>query len=101
MTDAEGQTYGYRQLIWAADLKTIYQQMDPDAIPDGAIQQAVHERRDAVADKSGGDSVFTLYLALDLDKSYFSDPCQRAFLLYTAQAGAILGWTYFHRRIPR
>jgi len=71
VTDAQGQTHGYRGLIWAADLKTLYRSIAPEAIHDDAIRRAVLERRAAVADKSGGDSVFTTYLALDLDKSYF------------------------------
>ncbi len=54
VTDSQGQTHGYRQLIWAADLKTLYQQMDPDTISDSNIQSAVRERRAAVADKAGG-----------------------------------------------
>jgi len=71
VTDARGQTHGYRSLIWAADLKTLYRSIAPEAIGDDAIKRAVLERRAAVADKSGGDSVLTVYLALDLDKSYF------------------------------
>jgi len=71
VTDARGQTHGYRGLIWAADLKTLYRIIDPETIGDAAIQRAVLERRAAVAGKSGGDSVLTVYLALNLDKSYF------------------------------
>lgn len=73
VTDAQGQTHSYRELIWAADLKTLYRMMDPEAIGDNAIKRAAVERQTAMAGKTGGDSVFTLYLALDLDKSYFSD----------------------------
>lgn len=71
VTDAQGQTHGYRGLIWAADAKTLYRIIDPETIEDAAMQRAVVERQAAVADKSGGDSVLTVYLALDLDKSYF------------------------------
>ncbi|MBN2392058.1 MAG: NAD(P)/FAD-dependent oxidoreductase [Anaerolineae bacterium] len=73
VTDAQGQRHSYRELIWAADLKTLYRMMNPEVIGDGAIKRAVTERQTAVADKTGGDSVFTVYLALDLDKSYFAD----------------------------
>ena len=73
VTDAQGQTHSYRELVWAADLKTLYRMMDPETIGDTAIKRAVLERQTAVAGKTGGDSVFTVYLALDLDKSYFAD----------------------------
>jgi phytoene dehydrogenase-like protein len=73
VTDTRGQRYGYGHLIWAADLKTLYRYIDPHNIGDQGIARAVLERRAAMADSSGGDSVYTLYLALDLDKSYFHD----------------------------
>ncbi|MBN2004625.1 MAG: NAD(P)/FAD-dependent oxidoreductase [Anaerolineae bacterium] len=82
VTDTRGQTHGYRKLIWAADLKTLYRIIDPEAMGDDATKRAVLERRAAVADKSGGDSVFTVYLALDLDKSYFASRAS-AHLFYT------------------
>lgn len=87
VTDARGQTHGYRGLIWAADLKTLYRSIDPAAIHDDAIQRAVLERRAAVADKSGGDSVFTVYLALDLDKSYFESRASAHFFYTPRREG--------------
>jgi phytoene dehydrogenase-like protein len=72
LTDAVGNMYGYRRLVWAADLKSLYQFIDPDMISNTRVKNAVIKRREAIADKVGNDSVLTLYLALDLDKSYFS-----------------------------
>ena len=94
VTDVRGQRHHYRRLIWAADLKTLYRYMDPDRIQDEVIGRAVQERRAAMADCSGGDSVFTLYLALDLDKRYF-DRRASPHLFYTpsregqSQAGPV------------
>jgi len=87
VTDARGQTHGYRGLIWAADLKTLYRSMDPEALHDDAIRRAVVERRAAVADKSGGDSVLTVYLALDLDKSYFESRASAHFFYTPRREG--------------
>ena len=53
LTDARGQTYHYRQMIWAADLRTLYRNIDADAIVDGDIRDAVLERRAAVERQSG------------------------------------------------
>ena len=68
--DAQGQQHSYRSLIWAADLKALYRCLDPNAIGD-EVRNAVLERKAAMEKSSGGDSVFTLYLALNLDKGYF------------------------------
>ncbi len=87
VTDSRGQQYGYRGIIWAADLRTLYRGIDPEAIHDDAIQRAVLERRAAVADKSGGDSVLTVYLALDLDKSYFESRASAHFFYTPSREG--------------
>jgi phytoene dehydrogenase-like protein len=87
ITDTRGQQYGYRGIVWAADLKTLYQAIDLEAIHDDAIQRAVLERRAAVADKSGGDSVLTVYLALDLDKSYFESRTSAHFFYTPSREG--------------
>jgi len=71
IVDAAGQRYAYRRLIWAADLKALYGGMDAAAIQDAAMRRAVVERQAAVRDKRGGDSVHTVYLAVDLPPEYF------------------------------
>ncbi len=92
--DAGGNTYTYRTLIWAADLKGLYSAIDPDALADTKVRHAVQQRRQIVLDKSGGDSVLTLYLALDLDSRYFAERASEHFF-YTprregqSQAGPI------------
>ncbi len=93
-TTAEGEVISYQQLIWAADLKTLYQIVDPDKLKDTKIRQAFKERKDALSDKTGGDSVFTLFLAVDLAPEYFVKKTSAHFF-YTphitgqTQAGAV------------
>jgi phytoene dehydrogenase-like protein len=70
--DKQGNEYAYRRLIWAADLKTFYRLVKMDGIPDAKVKRAIHDRGVEIADKSGNDSVFTLYLGLDLPKDYFA-----------------------------
>ena len=72
VTAASGETHTYKRLIWAADLKTLYRQIDLDAIEDDALRGAVQGRRSEMEDKIGGDSVLTLFLGLDLPPSYFA-----------------------------
>jgi phytoene dehydrogenase-like protein len=85
--DTAGVTYGYRRLIWAADQKSLYRFIDPEPITDDRVKNAVIRRQENLADKAGNDSVFTLYLALDLDVSYFSSKASEHFFYTPSSVG--------------
>lgn len=85
--DAQGRSYEYGRLIWAADLKSLYGHIQLDDIRDVRTKSAVIERRDLIADKTGNDSVLTLYLALDLDKSYFAGIASEHFFYTPVRTG--------------
>ena len=87
VTDARGGTHGYQRLIWAADQKTLYRFIDPDRIADPQVKSAVADRRALIDDKTGNDSVFTLFLALDLDKSYFASKASEHFFYTPVRTG--------------
>jgi phytoene dehydrogenase-like protein len=87
VTDHQGRTYGYRRLVWAADQKTLYNRIEPDHIADAGVRKAVINRRAEIADKSGNDSVYTIFLALDLDKSYFSNRASEHFFYTPVRTG--------------
>lgn len=82
VTDQKGNTYSYRQLIWAADMKTLYREISYDKIADTSMQKALLQKRDTLQQFQGGDSIFSLYLAIDLPVSYFSSIAS-AHLFYT------------------
>ncbi len=63
----------YRQLLWTADQKTLYKIIDTNTLTDQKMIQAITEKRAFLADKSGSDSIFTLYVASNLEKQYFKD----------------------------
>ncbi len=71
--DAGGNTHTYRALIWTADLKALYRAVHVDALIDPSIRQAIRQRWAEVRDKAGGDSVLTVYLAVDVAPGYFAD----------------------------
>jgi phytoene dehydrogenase-like protein len=71
ISDSAQKTYGYGQLIWAADQKRLYQYINLDLIADKRIKNLVVDKRKSLADKSGNNSVLTLFVSLELDKSYF------------------------------
>ncbi len=72
ITDQRGTVHAYRKLLWAADLKTLYRIIDLDALPAGSLRRRARERADLVNASSGGDSVFTLYLAVDIEPAWFA-----------------------------
>ena len=73
LIDAEGNRYEYSQLVWAADLHTLYELINSQAIEQTLSEQAIKKRKQELKDKQGNDSVFTLYLGLDLEPSFFSE----------------------------
>jgi len=89
LSDQNGNTYSYRKLIWAADLKTLYNIIDIDSIKNFKTRMNIISMKKAIADKTGGDSIFTLYLGLDLDRKYFSEIASEHFF-YTPLSRGLL-----------
>ena len=71
-TDASGNVYQYKKLVWAADLKTLYRVADLTSLTDSKVLKGIEARKAALAGKIGGDSVFTLYLTVDLESAHFA-----------------------------
>lgn len=87
VTDAAGNTTTYKTLIWAADLKTLYRCIDVENLGDDQVRRATQLRRDLVLSKTGGDSVLTIYLELDLDPSVFADTITEHFFYTPTREG--------------
>ena len=87
LTDAQDNTYGYQRLIWAADQKSFYRFLDLEQITNEKVKKAVAERRAAIEDKSGNDSVYTLYLGVDLDPEYFTSKHSAHFFYTPSRSG--------------
>jgi phytoene dehydrogenase-like protein len=87
VVDSDGQTYEYRRLIWAANQKTLYRIIDLDGLQDEQAKQAIRDRRAEIEDKQGNDSVLTLFLGVNLDKSYFADIASEHFFYTPSRAG--------------
>ncbi|MFO7636683.1 MAG: NAD(P)/FAD-dependent oxidoreductase [Clostridia bacterium] len=87
ITDAKGNQFNYKQLIWAADLKSLYAVTDIGSIPSSKIRQKIMKMESNVRDKTGGDSIFTLYMTVDLDKSYFEDKCSAHYFFTPLKEG--------------
>ena len=87
LIDAEENQYSYRKLIWAADLKTFYRLVNLENIEAGQNKDTIQARQAEVADKPGNDSVYTLYLAVDLDKHYFANKASEHFFYTPSKLG--------------
>ena len=73
ISDKNGNRYEYKKLVWAADLKTLYDIINTDTINDFSVRTRILSRKKELSDKTGGDSIFTLYLGVDMDKRYFAN----------------------------
>ncbi len=87
MSDTTGNTFTYKTLIWAADLKTLYRCINVESVGDDKVRHATQLRRDLVLSKTGGDSVLTIYLELDLDQSVFANTMTEHFFYTPTREG--------------
>ena len=70
VTDSEGNTYHYDHLIWAADLKTLYRNLNLVGL-DEKLAEAIESRAKSIRSSKGAESVFILFIAVDRPPSYF------------------------------
>lgn len=89
LSDQNGNSYNYKKLVWAADLKTLHDIVDVDSLTDRKVKADIIARKQAIADKTGGNSIFALYLCVDLDKKYFADIATEHFF-YTPYSRGLL-----------
>lgn len=87
VTDSHGASHEYHELIWAADQKALYRNIDAEKLVDPRVRTAISNRRALIADKIGNDSVFTLFLALDLDPGYFASIASEHFFYTVSRIG--------------
>lgn len=70
--DSEGWSYPYDHLIWAADLKTLYQCLNPDGLEPKTAREIEAEAHRILSSK-GAESVFILFIAVNRPPSYFQE----------------------------
>lgn len=91
LTDSEGNRYDYNQLIWAADLNSLYKYINPDLFRDTKTKQAIIKRQRDLEGKLGNDSVLTLYLAVNKNPGYFSEKSSGHFFYTPSRLGETSG----------
>jgi phytoene dehydrogenase-like protein len=70
VVDSEGNHYRYDYLIWAADLKTLYRNINPSGL-DTKLTNKIASKTQSIFASKGAESVFILFLAVDRPPSYF------------------------------
>jgi phytoene dehydrogenase-like protein len=91
VVDAENIRYGYRNLIWAADLKRLYMTTETESLlPE--TRAKIEETRAMMLDNRGGDSVFSLFLEVDEPPESFSKIAHGHFFYTPSRQG--LGETH-------
>jgi phytoene dehydrogenase-like protein len=71
LLDSEENEYLFDHLIWAADLKSLYRAVRLDSIRDPTLIAKIESRISELTPLRGGDSIFTIYLSVDLPLEYF------------------------------
>lgn len=76
-----GNELKYKKLIWAGDMTTLY-----DSIK--SRNEKILAQKELIKKNKGGDSVFSLFLGIDLDKTFFQQKCG-AHMFYTPKKQGI------------
>ena len=85
--DSKGRTCQYRRLVWAADQKALYRAVDPASLSDSRAAAGIRQKQQELDGKFGGDSVFTVYVTSNMDKSCFAGIASAHFFYTPSAAG--------------
>ena len=70
--DSEGNNYNYDHLIWSADLKTFYRQINTLGL-DKKITKNLNSQSQKVLSAKAAESVFIMFVAVDRPTTYFKN----------------------------
>lgn len=89
LIDSAGETHRYRELLWTADLRSLYARLNEDGLGAGMRRRIEGERR-AFRTARPGESVLSLYLAVDEPPEFFSR-IARGHFIYTPRKEGLGG----------
>ncbi len=87
VVDNQGSRMEYKNLIWAADSKMLYNCIPVEKLKDKKLSGRIQAKRSILRELHGGDSVFTVYLTVNESKEYFSEVCTGHFFYTPHKAG--------------
>lgn len=77
--DSRGREYGYRELLWAADLCSLYSRLDMGGMHQARVR-AVERTAKRYAAAKAGESVFSLFIAVDEFPARFAEVSRGHFI---------------------
>lgn len=92
--DAKGDVYSYDNLIWSADLKTLYNIMDLKNLGSTVVSNIIRQKEEFQG-KRGGDSVFSIMIGVDEPPEKFKSISNGHFFYTPSRKG--LGETHRSR----
>jgi phytoene dehydrogenase-like protein len=75
ITDQHGNVYHYKKLIWAGDKKSLYQFVDYSGITNPKQLSKIKNKEEELKEMVGGDSIFTVFMGVNLGRDYFTSKC--------------------------
>lgn len=75
VVDSKGNRIEYSNLVWASDLKQLYNIIPVEHVENKALSKSIEQKRTELKPLKGGDSVFTVYLTVKESKEYFESIC--------------------------
>ncbi len=87
VTTADGEQIAYRQLLWTADQKRLYNSAVLDEQTHPELTAALTKRKAYLADKTGSDSIFSLFVTTDLEPDYFKSIASEHVFYTPSRAG--------------
>jgi phytoene dehydrogenase-like protein len=91
LADSEGNKYSYNQVIWAADLNSLYKLVDAEIFDNSKTKKSIIKRKQELEGKMGNDSILTVYLASNKEPSYFSGKSTGHFFYTPSRRGETSG----------
>lgn len=82
-----GEVFEYTNMIWAGDTKQLYNLTNINEIGDKKLKQSILKKREQLRDLKAGDSVFSAFITVDLDREYFASKCSGHFFYTPSKAG--------------
>ena len=80
--DSEGNRTDYKTLIWAGDLKQLYNSIPVDQLQSEKLVSAISKKQTELEPLKGGDTLFSLYFTVEEEREYFENICT-GHLFYT------------------
>ena len=82
-----GEVFEYTNMIWAGDTKQLYNLTNINEIGDKKLKQSIVKKREQLRDLKAGDSVFSAFITVDLDREYFASKCSGHFFYTPSKTG--------------